>query len=271
MLLVIWPAPTSPTWSTCLLKAWIAAAPWRPRRRRPPHIGPPTCPLSMALLAEHQRYVDDADAFRGGELRSVVQVSGEQDDAMAITEPRASTSSRPERSITSWICLSFATMTKTTSAFLHRIGHRGADAHAVSFGPFRRLGADVIARHTRSRCEPCAGIFAEPHGAEPDHAGALYAVLCQFQPRSFSSCETPARQAGLTFSPHGLGYAHNLPLGKLAMFGVSTAFHSLAPKGRGWGEGVTMIPYRTRRSPLIPTFSPTGRRSERHCVPEDAT
>jgi hypothetical protein len=28
-----------------------------------------------------------------------------------------------------------------------------------------------------------------------------------------------------------------------------TAFHSLAPKGRGWGEGVTMFPYRTAGAP----------------------
>jgi len=28
-----------------------------------------------------------------------------------------------------------------------------------------------------------------------------------------------------------------------------TAFHSLAPKGRGWGEGVTMFPYRTAGTP----------------------
>jgi hypothetical protein len=33
------------------------------------------------------------------------------------------------------------------------------------------------------------------------------------------------------------------------MIGVSTAFHSLAPKGRGWGEGATMIPYRTAGAP----------------------
>jgi hypothetical protein len=32
------------------------------------------------------------------------------------------------------------------------------------------------------------------------------------------------------------------------MFGVGTAFHSLAPQGRGWGEGVT-IPYRTAGAP----------------------
>jgi hypothetical protein len=30
---------------------------------------------------------------------------------------------------------------------------------------------------------------------------------------------------------------------------VGTAFHSLAPKGRGWGEGATMIPYRTAGAP----------------------
>jgi hypothetical protein len=33
------------------------------------------------------------------------------------------------------------------------------------------------------------------------------------------------------------------------MFKVGTAFHSLAPKGRGWGEGVTMIPNRTAGAP----------------------
>jgi hypothetical protein len=55
--------------------------------------------------------------FGAASFASARQVSGEQDEAMAITAPRASTSSRPERSITSWICLSFATMTKTTSAF----------------------------------------------------------------------------------------------------------------------------------------------------------
>src|SRR5260370_42564084 len=32
--------------------------------------------------------------------------------------------------------------------------------------------------------------------------------------------------------------------------GAGTAFRALAPKGRGWGEGVTMIPYRTARAPL---------------------
>ena len=36
---------------------------------------------------------------------------------------------------------------------------------------------------------------------------------------------------------------------KAAMVRVGTAFHSLAPKGRGWGEGVTMIPYRTAGTP----------------------
>jgi hypothetical protein len=30
---------------------------------------------------------------------------------------------------------------------------------------------------------------------------------------------------------------------------VGTAVHSLAPKGRGWGEGVTMNPYRTAGAP----------------------
>src|SRR5580700_7142288 len=35
----------------------------------------------------------------------------------------------------------------------------------------------------------------------------------------------------------------------VAMSRVGTAFHSLAPKGRGWGEGVTMIPYRTAGAP----------------------
>jgi hypothetical protein len=30
---------------------------------------------------------------------------------------------------------------------------------------------------------------------------------------------------------------------------VGTTFHSLAPQGRGWGEGVTMIPYRTAGAP----------------------
>jgi hypothetical protein len=30
---------------------------------------------------------------------------------------------------------------------------------------------------------------------------------------------------------------------------VGRTFHSLAPKGRGWVEGVTMIPYRTARTP----------------------
>ena len=30
---------------------------------------------------------------------------------------------------------------------------------------------------------------------------------------------------------------------------VGTVFHSLGPKGRGWGEGVTMIPYRTAGAP----------------------
>jgi hypothetical protein len=37
--------------------------------------------------------------------------------------------------------------------------------------------------------------------------------------------------------------------------GAGTAFHSLAPKGRGWGEGVTMIPYLiagARSSHLLP-------------------
>jgi hypothetical protein len=33
------------------------------------------------------------------------------------------------------------------------------------------------------------------------------------------------------------------------LFGVATALHSLAPKGRGWGEGVTMIPYRAAGAP----------------------
>jgi hypothetical protein len=31
--------------------------------------------------------------------------------------------------------------------------------------------------------------------------------------------------------------------------GVSTALHSLAPQGRGWGEGVTMFPYRAAGAP----------------------
>jgi len=30
---------------------------------------------------------------------------------------------------------------------------------------------------------------------------------------------------------------------------VGTVFHSLAPKGRGWGEGVTIFPYRTAGAP----------------------
>jgi hypothetical protein len=30
---------------------------------------------------------------------------------------------------------------------------------------------------------------------------------------------------------------------------VGTTLHSLAPKGRGWGEGVTIFPYRTARTP----------------------
>jgi hypothetical protein len=33
------------------------------------------------------------------------------------------------------------------------------------------------------------------------------------------------------------------------MVSAGTAFHSLAPKGRGWGEGVMMIPYRTAGAP----------------------
>jgi hypothetical protein len=33
------------------------------------------------------------------------------------------------------------------------------------------------------------------------------------------------------------------------LIGGGTALHSLAPKGRGWGEGVTTIPYRTARAP----------------------
>ena len=37
---------------------------------------------------------------------------------------------------------------------------------------------------------------------------------------------------------------------------------------RGWGEGVTMIPYRNARAPHA-TFSPAGRRSEMLCVPDD--
>jgi len=36
---------------------------------------------------------------------------------------------------------------------------------------------------------------------------------------------------------------------KAAVTEVGTAFHSLAPPGRGWGEGVTMIPYRTAGAP----------------------
>jgi hypothetical protein len=32
---------------------------------------------------------------------------------------------------------------------------------------------------------------------------------------------------------------------QFAISQVSTAFRSLAPKGRGWGEGVTMIQYGT--------------------------
>jgi hypothetical protein len=33
------------------------------------------------------------------------------------------------------------------------------------------------------------------------------------------------------------------------MIEVGTAFHSLAPQGRGWGEGATMFPYRTAGAP----------------------
>jgi hypothetical protein len=75
------------------------------------------------------------------------------------------------------------------------------------------------------------------------------------------------------------------------VWGAGTAFHSLAPREvgparlrhqtwpksdisdfgwRGWGEGATKIPYRTPEPPH-PTFSPTGRRSERQCAPEHAT
>jgi hypothetical protein len=45
-----------------------------------------------------------------------------------------------------------------------------------------------------------------------------------------------------------------------AICGVGTAFHSLAPKGRGWGEGVTMIPNRTAGAPfhLLPHGDPHG-------------
>src|ERR1700676_4894387 len=60
---------------------------------------------------------------------------------------------------------------------------------------------------------------------------------------------------------------HHLPLHAPLR---GTAFHSLAPKGRGWGEGVTMILYRTAGAPH-PSFSPMGRRGERQCVPEEAT
>jgi hypothetical protein len=40
------------------------------------------------------------------------------------------------------------------------------------------------------------------------------------------------------------------------MIGVGTAFHSLAPKGRGWGEGVTKIPYRTAEAPSSHLLQP---------------
>jgi len=46
------------------------------------------------------------------------------------------------------------------------------------------------------------------------------------------------------------------PLHLSLEIGVGRAFHSLAPKGRGWGEGATMIPYRTARDPsshLLPS------------------
>src|SRR5260370_27328312 len=39
-------------------------------------------------------------------------------------------------------------------------------------------------------------------------------------------------------------------LGKQSTIGAGTALHSLAPKGRGWGEGVTMIPDRASQTPL---------------------
>src|ERR1019366_9168609 len=35
----------------------------------------------------------------------------------------------------------------------------------------------------------------------------------------------------------------------LAFWVGGTAFHSLAPQGRGWGEGVRMLPYRTAGAP----------------------
>src|ERR1700732_1823205 len=58
----------------------------------------------------------------------------------------------------------------------------------------------------------------------------------------------------------GLTHGHILAGRKTAAIcGMSTAFHSLAPKGRGWGEGVTMIPVSHRRSPLVP---PSPRRGE---------
>jgi hypothetical protein len=50
----------------------------------------------------------------------------------------------------------------------------------------------------------------------------------------------------------------SLELSQLSRYGVhasrrerevGTAFDSLAPKGRGWGEGVTMLPYRTAGAP----------------------
>jgi len=50
-------------------------------------------------------------------------------------------------------------------------------------------------------------------------------------------------------SPEAVG-GNLSPKGRTAvMFGVGTTFHSLAPQGRGWGEGATMIPYRSAGAP----------------------
>src|SRR5947209_7592511 len=58
-----------------------------------------------------------------------------------------------------------------------------------------------------------------------------------------------------------LGSASLPVFGRLILFWVSTAFHSLAPQGKGWGEWVAMIPYCTAPAPsslLLPCGEKVG-------------
>src|SRR3984893_18333749 len=78
-LLVICPAPTSPTWSTCLLKAWIAGRALATAASSPPTHATP-CPLSSASWPSTSGTSTMPMPFGAASFARLRQGSGEQEE-----------------------------------------------------------------------------------------------------------------------------------------------------------------------------------------------